>query len=86
MKISFIHPRVARERPKKDVGTAGSGAGIHYRVPLARGKAYEVGWSLDLLNGTTRPLSSARLRTGQRMYLSIVERSFWEEGQNHERS
>lgn len=86
MKISFIHPGVARERPQKDVGAAGSGAGIHYRVPLGRGKAYEVGWSWDLLIGTTRPLSSARLRTGQRLYVSIVERSFWEEGQSHERS
>lgn len=86
MKFSFIHTRLARERPQKGVGAAGIGAGIHYRVPLGRGKAYEVGWSWDLLNGTTRPLSSARLRTGQRMYVSIVERSLWEEGQGHERS
>ena len=86
MKISFIHPRFARERPQKDVGAAGIAAGIHYRVPLGRGKAYEVGWSWELLNGTTRSLSSARLRTGQRMYVSIVERSFWEEGQGHERN
>ena len=86
MKLSFIHPRLARERPQKDVGAAGIGAGIHYRVPLGRGKAYEVGWSWDLLNGTTRPLSSARLRTGQRMYVSIDARSCWEKGQGHERS
>ncbi len=86
MKISFIHTRLARERPQKDVGAAGIGAGIHHRVPLGLGKAYEVDWSWDPLSGTTRPLSSARLRTGQRLHVSVVERSLWEEGQGHERS